>query len=76
MPDIRAIMVKEDLMSVIGFFYVSDRYYLTIWDPRQERPAIQEGEDRKAMEKAFYRAIELSKERGWSLIYFGKPNYG
>jgi hypothetical protein len=73
---IRVLLEKDDMFGVMGFYPLGYQYVMSSWDSRMDKPAIHATADPVAAKKAFDEAVALSRDRGWTILYYGKPNYG
>jgi hypothetical protein len=70
------VLVKEDLIALLGLKTSSQGGLIVRLDPRQKNPAAQTYDDRDAAIRWFNRSLKTSRKNGWTVIYDGTPAFG
>lgn len=70
------LLVKNDMVAVLGLKTSAESGMITRADPRQEMPSAQAYDDPEAAAKWFKRSLATSVRNGWSVIYDGQPLMG
>jgi hypothetical protein len=70
------LLVKNEMVAVLGLKTSAESGMITRADPRQEIPSAQAYDDPEAAAKWFKRSLATSKKNGWSVIYDGQPLMG
>ena len=76
--DFRAvILVKNDILALVGMATSSEGARVARFDPRAEPPvSLGPFEDLPKVAYAFRRSIQSSKTNGWAVVYDGPPLWG
>ncbi|HEV7858284.1 MAG TPA: hypothetical protein VGO91_06610 [Pyrinomonadaceae bacterium] len=70
------LLVKNEMVAVLGLKTSAESGMITRSDPRQEMPSAQAYNDPEAAARWFKRSLATSKKNGWSVIYDGQPLSG
>jgi hypothetical protein len=70
------LLVKNEMVAVLGLKTSAESGMITRADPRQDIPSAQAYDDPEAAAKWFNRSLATSKKNGWSVIYDGHPLLG
>jgi hypothetical protein len=70
------LLVKNEMVAVLGLKTSAESGMITRADPRQEMPSAQAYNDPEAAARWFNRSLATSKKNGWSVIYDGQPLLG
>jgi hypothetical protein len=70
------LLVKNEMVAVLGLKTSAESGMITRADPRQEMPSAQAYDDPEAAARWFNRSLATSKKNGWSVIYDGEPLLG
>ncbi|MDT4952662.1 MAG: hypothetical protein QOJ02_800 [Acidobacteriota bacterium] len=70
------ILVKNEMVALLGLKQSSEEAIIVRVDPRQPMPAAQTYDDTAAALKWFNRSLATSKQNGWEIIFDGEPLYG
>lgn len=76
--DFRAvILVKNDILALVGIVTTPEGARVARFDPRAEPPvSLGPFEDPPKVAYAFRRSVQTSKSNGWEVIYDGPPLLG
>lgn len=76
-PTLRTVLlVKNEMVAVLGLKTSAESGMITRADPRQEMPSAQAYDDPKAAANWFNRSLATSKKNGWVVFYDGQPLWG
>jgi hypothetical protein len=70
------LLVKQEMVAVLGLKTSAESGMITRADPRQDIPSAQAYDDPEAAARWFNRSLATSKKNGWSVIYDGQPLLG
>jgi hypothetical protein len=70
------LLVKNEMVAVLGLKTSAESGMITRADPRQDIPSAQAYDDPEAAARWFKRSLATSKKNGWSVIYDGQPLLG
>jgi hypothetical protein len=70
------VLVKEDMIALLGLKTSTEGGLIVRVDPRQKNPAAQTYDDPEAATMWFNRSLRTSKRNGWVVIYDGTPAFG
>jgi hypothetical protein len=70
------LLVKNEMVAVLGLKTSAESGMITRADPRQEMPSAQAYDDPEAAARWFNRSLATSKKNGWMVIYDGQPLVG
>jgi hypothetical protein len=70
------LLVKNEMVAVLGLKTSAESGMITRADPRQEMPSAQAYDDPEAAARWFNRSLATSRKNGWSVIYDGQPLLG
>ena len=70
------VLVKQDMIALLGLKTSSQGGLIVRLDPRQESPAAQTYDDAEVAAKWFNRSVRTSRKNGWTVIYDGAPSFG
>jgi hypothetical protein len=70
------LLVKNEMVAVLGLKTSAESGMITRADPRQEMPSAQAYDDPEAAARWFKRSLATSRKNGWSVIYDGQPLMG
>lgn len=70
------LLVKNEMVAVLGLKTSAESGMITRADPRQELPSAQAYDDPQAAARWFNRSLATSKKNGWNVIYDGQPLMG
>jgi hypothetical protein len=70
------LLVKNEMVAVLGLKTSAESGMITRADPRQDMPSAQAYDDPEAAARWFKRSLATSKKNGWSVIYDGHPLLG
>lgn len=71
-----AIMLKDDLLGIIGLAVSPEFAQVGRFDPRTGEPHTSRWEDHRRARKGFRNMLRSSRENGWEMIYDGPPLIG
>jgi hypothetical protein len=71
-----AIMVKDDLLGVIGLALSDQFAQVARIDPRTGTPNTSRWDDRGKARRGFKNMLNSSMENGWEIVYDGQPLFG
>jgi len=70
------LLVKNEMVAVLGLKTSAESGMITRADPRQAMPSAQAYNDPEAAARWFKRSLATSKKNGWNVIYDGQPLLG
>lgn len=71
------ILVKDDVLALVGMSTTSEGSRVARFDPRAEPPvSLGPFEDPPKVAYAFRRSVQTSKTNGWEVVYDGPPLLG
>lgn len=71
-----AIMVKDDLLGVIGLAVSPQFSQVGRYDPRTGEPHTSRWDDHHKARRGFKNMLRSSVGNGWEIIYDGQPLFG
>lgn len=71
-----AIMVKGELLGVIGLAVAPEFAQVARFDPRTGEPHTSRWDDHRKARRGFVNMLRSSCENGWDVIYDGPPLAG
>jgi hypothetical protein len=71
-----AIMLKDDLLGVIGVAVSQQFAQVARFDPRSGEPRTSRWDDEGKAKRGFKNMIRASCENGWDVVYDGPPLVG
>ena len=75
--DVRTvIMVKEEMIALLGLKTSPRGGLIVRVDPRENQPAAQTYDDPATATSWFVRSLATSRRNGWQIIFDGEPLYG
>lgn len=77
MNDLTALFQKDEMYGVVGLLSSDDgsRFAVTLWDTRMSRPGVVPVDNYKIAYDAFHQTMANTRDNGWTVIYYGRPNY-
>jgi hypothetical protein len=70
------LLVKNEMVAVLGLKTSAESGMITRADPRQAMPSAQAYDDPEAAARWFKRSLATSMKNGWMVIYDGQPLLG
>src|SRR3954447_9311598 len=70
------VLVKEDMIALLGLKTSQGGGLIVRVDPRQNNPSAQTYDDPEVATSWFNRSLKTSKRNGWIVIYDGMPSFG
>ena len=70
------LLLKNDMMALLGLKQSAEAGIIVRIDPRQPVPSAQSYDDAAAALKWFNRSLATSKRNGWAVVFDGKPQFG
>jgi hypothetical protein len=70
------LMMKNDMIALLGLKVASEGGFIIRIDPRQSSPVAKEYADAAEATAWFGRTITTSKGNGWNVLYDGPPLFG
>lgn len=78
MEDLRVMVEKEGMFGLftLTFLPLADRWVLSSQDPRHSQPVVVVANNESDARKSFDECVALSRDRGWTVVYYGRPHFG
>ena len=70
------LMMKNDMLALLGLKTSTQRGLIVRVDPRQPMPSAKSYEDAEAATKWFNKSLLTSRKNGWGILYDGPPLFG
>ena len=73
---LRVLLEKDGMYGVLGLLEHEGTHLLTSKDERTPKPFVTEEKNAFEARRKFDEGVATSRDRGWKVIYYGRPNYG
>jgi hypothetical protein len=71
-----AVMVKDELLGIIGIALADEFAQVGRFDPRTGQPRTSRWDDHNEARRGFRNMMRSSQRNGWDIIYDGPPLVG
>ncbi len=71
-----AVMIKDDLLGIIGLAVSEEYSQVGRFDPRTGEPHTSSWDDHRQARRGFRNMLRASLNNGWDVIYDGPPLFG